>query len=217
MVAFTIPYFSLADQPPAADSAPLSPSGIFGINATSGKFVREEKFSFSWSGGPGANGPFLMIALNLQYQYEDDRTEECPNGDWISNNLFHILNEWEEVLDLLDEQTTLPLFSASSVAEGRLASEQNGNIRLLTMVTIAYLPLTLATSIYSMDALPKSAGLVSYVVVTIFMCAITYILVVNLRHLKNAIFWGRGSVRNMVRTRGSGKNTSALKPASSIA
>lgn len=37
------------------------------------------------------------------------------------------------------------LFLASSVADNRLALEQNGNIRLLTLVTIVYLPLTLAT------------------------------------------------------------------------
>ncbi|KAL8671273.1 MAG: hypothetical protein Q9168_004227 [Polycauliona sp. 1 TL-2023] len=37
------------------------------------------------------------------------------------------------------------LFSASSVAEGRLAAEQNSNIRLLTLVTIAYLPLNFAS------------------------------------------------------------------------
>ncbi|KAL8708313.1 MAG: hypothetical protein Q9220_006788 [cf. Caloplaca sp. 1 TL-2023] len=93
------------------------------------------------------------------------------------------------------------LFSASSVAEGRLASEQNGNIRLLTMVTIAYLPLSLATSIYSMDALPRTAGLVSYVVVTIIMCVITYVAVLEIRRLKNGVAWVRKRVKEMVRSK----------------
>ncbi|KAL8848631.1 MAG: hypothetical protein Q9221_006356 [Calogaya cf. arnoldii] len=96
---------------------------------------------------------------------------------------------------------SITLFSASSVAEGRLATEQNGNIRLLTMVTIAFLPLNLATSIYGMDALPNSANLVSYVVVTILLCAITYILVLNLPYLKNAMSSARDSVYRSLRIR----------------
>ncbi|KAL8806738.1 MAG: hypothetical protein Q9182_001136 [Xanthomendoza sp. 2 TL-2023] len=54
------------------------------------------------------------------------------------------------------------------------------------MVTIAYLPLTLATSIYGMDALPNSAGLVSYIVVTILVSAITCIIVYNIHRIKDA-------------------------------
>ncbi|KAL8994198.1 MAG: hypothetical protein Q9169_005774 [Polycauliona sp. 2 TL-2023] len=93
------------------------------------------------------------------------------------------------------------LFSASSVAEGRLAADQNSNIRLLALVTIAYLPLNLATSIYGMDALPNGANLVSYIVVTISLCTITYILVLNLRYLKEGITWIRGSVRGRIQDR----------------
>ena len=52
-----------------------------------------------------------------------------------------------------------------------------------------------------MNALPKSADLVSFVVVTIFMCAITYVLVLNIRHLKDAISQGRSSMRSMLHTR----------------
>ena len=70
-----------------------------------------------------------------------------------------------------------------------------------------------------MDALPKSAGLVSYVVVTVFMCAITYVLVFNLRHLKGAISWGGSSMRSILFTRPTtdpdtrGKNPRAINPA----
>lgn len=50
-----------------------------------------------------------------------------------------------------------------------------------------------------MNALPNSADLVSYVVVTVILCAITYILVLNLPYLKRAVYWGRGRIRRMVR------------------
>ena len=85
------------------------------------------------------------------------------------------------------------------------------------MVTILYLPLTLATvilsstqaqtltdrlqSIYSMNVLPKNAGLVSYILVTIIMCAITYVLVFNLQPLKGALASMRSNIRTMFHTK----------------
>ena len=52
-----------------------------------------------------------------------------------------------------------------------------------------------------MGVLPKSAGLVSYLVVTIVMCAITYVAVLNLQPLKDAIFLARSNIYSMLRTR----------------
>ncbi|KAK0514793.1 hypothetical protein JMJ35_002172 [Cladonia borealis] len=302
ITAFTVPYFSLTEKPPASDQAPLSPSGIFGVDAKGEKYIREQKFSVSWSGGHKLGAPSLVVALNPLDGYQngpDYKSEQSSAVLWIRNNLFIIGCKWEEVLDSLDEQTTLPssitfdselrqgilfedrnfsnskryfwalqslrlfaehiegtlrsipnvfisirlsdssledyetvegslkemqeqfgelrdrierkrqaieslrdgLFSASSVAEGRIALEQNGNIRLLTLVTIVYLPLTLAASIYSMRVLPLSAGIVSYLVVTILMCAVTYALVLNLRHLKNATSLARSNIYSLLRTR----------------
>ncbi|KAL8650470.1 MAG: hypothetical protein Q9226_005130 [Calogaya cf. arnoldii] len=255
MAAFTISYFSVTDKVPATDCAPLSPSGSFSINAMEGKYICEKKFSVSWTGHPGTDGPSLMVVLNPLEQYSDKQKRRImqktqstiPSVYWVHCNLFCLVYEWEEVLDALDTQTTLSssvtfdsdarqgilfedrnfsnskryfwalqslrifaeyidgtlrilpslihsakdfdgspkdstehrelrkrftteyqgkfgalrdrierkrqevqslsdgLFSASSVAEGRLATEQNGNIRLLTLVTIAYLPLNLVT------------------------------------------------------------------------
>ena len=52
-----------------------------------------------------------------------------------------------------------------------------------------------------MSVLPKSAGIVSYLVVTILMCAVTYVLVLNLQHLKEAISWARSNIYNTLRAR----------------
>ena len=49
--------------------------------------------------------------------------------------------------------------------------------------------------------LPNSAGLMSYLVVTIVMCAITYVLVLNLQLLKDAISLARSNTYSMLRTR----------------
>ena len=51
-----------------------------------------------------------------------------------------------------------------------------------------------------MSILPKSAGIVSYLVVTILMCAVTYVLVLNLRHLKDATSLARSNIYSMLRT-----------------
>ncbi|KAG8527692.1 uncharacterized protein KY384_007846 [Bacidia gigantensis] len=297
IVAFTIPYFTLTDHIPAEDCAPLSHSGIFGIGATGTKHIREEKFSMTWVGGMSVDEPSLMIVLSPLDPNDDVQGRRMPVVSWIRNNIFMIAHMWGEVLDSLDEQTTLPssvtfddklrqgilfedrnftnsktyfwalqslrlfaehidgtlrslpnifistnladdrlsdydevrkdidhykekftelrdrierkrqeiqslsdsLFSASSVAEGRLAAEQNGNIRLLTLVTIFYLPLTLATSIYGMNALPKKAGLVSFFIVTIIIASTTYVMVFNLRHIKDVANKGRLSMHRKLR------------------
>ncbi len=102
ITAFTLPYFSLTEHPPAVDYAPLSRSGIFGIDAIGSKYIREEKFSLSWSGE--ANEPSLMVALNPLMEYG---TLQSSAVFWVRNNIFHIRHKWEEVLDSLDEQTTL--------------------------------------------------------------------------------------------------------------
>ncbi|KAF8251251.1 hypothetical protein K440DRAFT_615862 [Wilcoxina mikolae CBS 423.85] len=81
------------------------------------------------------------------------------------------------------------LFSASSVIEARLAADQNSNIRMLTLVTIAYLPLSFIASIYGMGALPKSANnLASFFIATAVACFITFSIVFNLRNGEKIIF-----------------------------
>ena len=52
-----------------------------------------------------------------------------------------------------------------------------------------------------MGVLPKSAGLVSYIVVTILMCAVTYVIVLNLQHLKDATSLAHSNIYSMLHTR----------------
>ena len=113
ITAFTIPYFSLTERPPASDQAPLSPSGIFGVDAKGEKYIREQKFSVSWSGGLEVGAPSLIVALNSLSKYRDNLSYEIGQPSaavWIRNNLFHITRKWMEVLNALDEQTTLPVW-----------------------------------------------------------------------------------------------------------
>ena len=109
IIAFTIPYFSFTETPPASDQAPLSPSGIFGVDAKGENYIREQKFSVSWSGGLESGAPSLMTALNPLFAYRDDESEQPSAAVWVENNLRGIVWKWQEVLDSLDEQTTLPV------------------------------------------------------------------------------------------------------------
>ena len=54
-----------------------------------------------------ADEPALMVALNPLIQYNDDKTQQYPAVYWVRNNFFMISHKWGEVLDSLDEQTTL--------------------------------------------------------------------------------------------------------------
>ena len=113
ITAFTVPYFSLTERPPASDQAPLTPSGIFGVDAKGERYIREQKFSVSWSGGHEVGAPSLVVALNPLHGYQegpDYKSDRSSAVHWIRNNLFFITCKWEEVLDSLDEQTTLPVW-----------------------------------------------------------------------------------------------------------
>ena len=113
ITAFTVPYFSLTERPPASDQAPLSPSGVFGVDAKGEKYIREQKFSVSWSGCHEVGAPSLVVALNPLSGYQEGPRYESEQSSavlWIRNNLFLITCKWKEVLDSLDEQTTLPVW-----------------------------------------------------------------------------------------------------------
>lgn len=116
IIAFTIPYFSLTERPPSSDQAPLSPSGIFGIDAKGERYIREQKFSVSWSSGSTPEEPSLMVALNPLSKYRGHHGHESgqlPAAGWVGSNLFHIVREWKGLLNSLDEQTTLPVWAPS--------------------------------------------------------------------------------------------------------
>ena len=107
IAAFTIPYFKVTDDEPAADCAPLSPSGRFSIDTKIGKYIREEKFSLSWSSGDDPKEPSLLLVLSPLIQHYVDEEYRSSLVYWVRDNLFEIECKWEEVLDSLDEQTTL--------------------------------------------------------------------------------------------------------------
>ena len=76
------------------------------------------------------------------------------------------------------------LFSGTSVRESRealrqaeITVQQNRNIKLLTLVTIFFLPLTFVTSVFGMTNMDPSDSFLPFGIVTAVICIPTYLLI----------------------------------------
>ena len=90
------------------------------------------------------------------------------------------------------------LFSGTSVLESRrsvqqqaITVQQGRNIKLLTLVTIFFLPLTFVTSVFGMTNMNPMASFVVFGVVIVVICVPTYILIASLNTEGGLIFWSK--------------------------
>ncbi|KIW93125.1 uncharacterized protein Z519_05730 [Cladophialophora bantiana CBS 173.52] len=101
------------------------------------------------------------------------------------------VGQLEEVLGIFQEQQKQIknlrewLFSGSSILESReavsmakITVEQGWNIRLLTLVTLFYLPLSYVTGIYGMTNMPPNDSFLPFAITTVGICIPTYLLIV---------------------------------------
>ncbi|OAP54629.1 hypothetical protein AYL99_11077 [Fonsecaea erecta] len=101
------------------------------------------------------------------------------------------ISQLEEVLRIFQEQQKQIknlrewLFSGTSVLESReavsmakITVEQGYNIRLLTLVTLFYLPLSYVTGIYGMTNMPPNDSYIPFAMTTVGICIPTYLLIV---------------------------------------
>lgn len=94
------------------------------------------------------------------------------------------------------------LFSGTSVQESRnsveqaqITVQQGNNIKLLTLITIFFLPLTYVTSIFGMTALPQDGDFTTFGIVTAVICLPTYLLVGSMNTDGGMRFWQKQSSR----------------------
>ncbi|KAI9776734.1 MAG: hypothetical protein M1839_009378 [Geoglossum umbratile] len=72
------------------------------------------------------------------------------------------------------------LFNASAVLEARTTVAQGQNIRILTIVSMIFLPIGFCTSVFGMQILPKSTNLATLAVVLVAICIPTYGVILGL-------------------------------------
>lgn len=101
--------------------------------------------------------------------------------------------------DKMKEVKTLRenLFSGTSVLESRrsvqqqaITFQQGHNIKLLTLVTIFFLPLTFVTSVFSMTNI-KYDSFVPFGITTLVICLPTYMLIGSLNTTSGLQFWSQ--------------------------
>ena len=88
------------------------------------------------------------------------------------------------------------LFSGTSVLESRRSVQQQAitviqgnNIKILTLVTIFFLPLTFVTSVFGMTNMDPKDNFVRFGVVTVAICLPTYMLIGSLNTERGFEFW----------------------------
>ena len=90
------------------------------------------------------------------------------------------------------------LFSGTSVLESRrsvqqqaITVQQGRNIKLLTLVTIFFLPLTFVTSVFGMTNMNQTADFRSFGIVSLAICIPTYVLIGSLNTEGGLRLWSR--------------------------
>jgi hypothetical protein len=117
-----------------------------------------------------ANWRKKMLHTRKLFEHEVDKLKE----------ILRFINREQKEIKSLREW----LFSGTSVAESRQAVkqalitvEQGYNIKLLTLVTIFFLPLMFVTSVFGMTNMPVDDDFVPAIVMALAICLPTYLLI----------------------------------------
>lgn len=137
-----------------------------------------------------------------------DETQSSRYAHWrrrmagLRKDIEHEIYGLEEIDRLNDEKIKEikglrdNLFSGTSVLESRrsvqqqaITVQQGRNIRLLTLVTIFFLPLTFVTSVFGMTNMNPTANFRDFGIVLVVICIPTYILIGSLNTEGGLRFW----------------------------
>ncbi|KAL2001264.1 hypothetical protein VTN02DRAFT_1971 [Thermoascus thermophilus] len=102
--------------------------------------------------------------------------------DKLNEKLLWVRKKSSEVRDLRDG-----LFGASSLFDSRTTVRQGDNIRLLTYITLLFLPLSFCTSIFGMQTLiPRTLPMSAFAIALPSITVVTILLVFNLQTIIDA-------------------------------
>ncbi|EPE25312.1 hypothetical protein GLAREA_01224 [Glarea lozoyensis ATCC 20868] len=96
------------------------------------------------------------------------------------------------------------LFSASSVVESRISTRLGQNVRLLTYVSIFYLPLAFCAALWAIPNITEAATRTPFIVTAFFVGLATYFIVFNLDSLVTFVLksysrFRKGAIKQMTR------------------
>jgi hypothetical protein len=124
---------------------------------------------------------FRKKLSNLRKQFEKE-----------IDQLEHVLElnerEQKDIKSLRDQlfSGTSVLESREAVSQARITVMQGYNIRLLTLVSIFFLPLTFVTSVFGMTNMPPNGSFKPFGIVTAAICVPTYFFLVSVNSPETA-------------------------------
>ena len=150
------------------------------------------KHKFIWPGAEDTSSRYSNWRKKMK-SFRKEFEEEI-------RKLEHLLElnvqEQKEIKSLRDQ-----LFSGTSVQESRKSVEQTAitvqqghNIKLLTLVSIFFLPLTFVTSIFGMTNMPPDDNFVPFGIVIVIICLPTYLLIGSLNTTQGMKFWRQRTI-----------------------
>ncbi|KAI9720959.1 MAG: hypothetical protein M1828_005431 [Chrysothrix sp. TS-e1954] len=138
--------------------------------------------------GSGEDDPRRSAWCNRLQPHREGMQREITN---LRKSLDKIGARQRQIKDLFDN-----LYSMTSVRESRVSAEmaratvfQGRNIKLLTIVSLIYLPLSFVTSIFGMTNMPQSASYLPFGYTLIAICLPTYLLLAVLLPTQGLDFW----------------------------
>ena len=129
-----------------------------------------------------ANWRKRMSYLRKDIEYELHQLEKIIQMNEIK------MKEIKSLRDNLFSGTSV-LESRRSVMQATITVQQGHNIKLLTLVTIFFLPLTFVTSVFGMTNMPPNDGFHAFGISTAIICLTTYLVIGSLNTPSGLHFW----------------------------
>lgn len=140
-----------------------------------------------WPGDENSSSRFANWRKRMRHMRQDIEYELHQLEKIIHMNEVK-MKEIKSLRDNLFSGTSV-LESRRSVMQATITVQQGHNIKLLTLVTIFFLPLTFVTSVFGMTNMPPDDNYHPFGITTAIICLPTYMLIGSLNTTKGLHFW----------------------------